>query len=72
MNLNQTQFYLLIYAALVIVAGAGEYFHLVPAGTFGNLLLLVFGHAAGVFSPPPTMTGGTNATTQGQEQANHQ
>ena len=53
MNLNQTQFYLLVYLALVLISGTGEYVHLLPPGTFGNILLAVFGHAAGVFSPPP-------------------
>jgi hypothetical protein len=53
MVLNQTQFYLIIYLALVLLAGAGEYLHMVPSGTFAGALFAVFGHAAGVFSPPP-------------------
>lgn len=63
MNLNQTQFYLLVYLALVIVSGTGEYFHLLHSGTFGNILLAVFGHAAGVFSPPP-YPGNSSGPTQ--------
>lgn len=52
--MSQTQFYLIIYVALVVIAGVGEYLHLLPMGSFGSVLFAVFGHAAGVFSPPPT------------------
>ena len=57
--MSQTQFYLIIYLVLLVVAGVGEYTHLVPSGTFSGLLLAVFGHAAGVFSPPPLSGGGS-------------
>jgi hypothetical protein len=69
--MNQTQFYLIIYVVLAVLAGVGEYFKLLPSGAFGSILFAVFGHAAGVFSPPP-FTGGNNATTEGQKQENNQ
>jgi hypothetical protein len=52
-NLTQTQFYLLVYVVLVLIAGIGEYVHLVPSNTFSSMLFVVAGHAAGVFSPSP-------------------
>lgn len=57
MQLNQTQFYALVYVLLVVLSGAGEYLHIVPSGTFGSMLFVVAGHAAGVFSPPPASKG---------------
>ena len=59
MQLTQTQFYVLIYVLLVALSGGGEYLHVVPAGTFSSMLFIVAGHAAGVFSPPPTASKGT-------------
>lgn len=55
MQLNQTQFYMLIYVLLVALSGVGEYFHLLPANTFSSMLFVVAGHAAGLFSPPPSV-----------------
>lgn len=53
MQLNQTQFYTLVYVLLVVLSGAGEFLHIVPAGTFGSMLFVIAGHATGVFSPSP-------------------
>jgi len=63
MALTQTQFYLLVYLALVIIAGLGEFLHLVPQGSFASILFAVFGHAAGVFSPPPSIVKDEKSST---------
>jgi hypothetical protein len=53
MQLNQTQFYTLVYVLLLALCGAGEYLHFVTPGTFSGMLFVVAGHAAGVFTPSP-------------------
>ena len=63
MQLNQTQFYVLVYVLLVALSGAGEFLHVVPGGTFGSMLFAVAGHALGVFSPPPVPTDSTSKGT---------
>ena len=41
--------YFAIILVLLLLAGGGEYAHLIPPGTFGNLLLV----AVGLIAPSP-------------------
>jgi hypothetical protein len=61
--------YPVILVIVLIIAGAGEYLHMAPAGTFRDLLILIVGLLAPSPGFPhtqvitPTATVNTNKTT---------
>jgi hypothetical protein len=63
-NFTPSQFtQYIIDIAVILIAGVGEYLHLIPAGTFSSLLLIVIGHLFGAI--PTTVTAvALNANTQ--------
>jgi hypothetical protein len=67
-NITQNQFYqYLLDLILLIVAGLGQYLHLVPVGTdiFYPLLFVVIGHVVGTvptISPSSALQANTLAT----------
>jgi hypothetical protein len=52
------------YLVLLIIAGALEYFHLLPAGTVGGLFLLIVGHFFGNTPTVQALTQNTIATKE--------
>lgn len=62
MNLSPFTQYI-VDAVVIVLAGVGEYLHLIPAGTFSSLMLLVIGHLFGAV--PTTVTASAlQANTQ--------
>lgn len=52
--MNQTIYYMCLYAFLVIACMVGAYLHLVSTDTLTAVLGLVVGHGTGLFTPAPT------------------
>jgi hypothetical protein len=63
MNISSSQLtQYIVDCVIIVIAGAGEYLHIVPAGTFASLLLIVIGHLFGAL-PTSITTNALNANT---------
>lgn len=60
MSINLANWMYFAYIILILIlAGVGEYLHIIPAGTFGSLLLV----AIGIISPSPLLNHPTTLVT---------
>jgi hypothetical protein len=63
MNISSSQLtQYIVDVVIIVIAGAGEYLHIVPNGTFASLLLIVIGHLFGAL-PTSITTNALNANT---------